>query len=659
MRHVSRLRKRLLASLCFFSSLVATSSVAQNLKLLKIDPPNWYAALPTPMLLIRGEGLGGAVFTLSDKSLHVERTAFSANGHWAQLWLNRSPAQPETVQLRASQGSQHAEAPYTFAARRSPGDGMAGFSPRDVMYLILTDRFADGDPRNDGPEARNTADSPEAAGERAKPKGWHGGDLRGIADHLDYLQSFGVTAVWPTPVYQNHSAVAYHGYHSTDYYSVDEHYGSLADLQALARALHAHGMKLVLDTVPNHVGPYHPWVTDEPAPDWFHGTAEHHLPPAYDFNALIDPHSPERDRLNTLHGWFPDVPPLPDMNTDSPTVSQYLRQNVIWWIEQTGADGLRYDTFPYVNREFWHELNFTLRSLYPHLTEVGEVSNGDPEVISAFAAGVSRGDALTSVDTGLYTPFDFPVYHATRDVFANGQPLSHLRDVLRQDYLYPHPERLVPFLGNHDESRFAGSVHDLATQKIAYAFLMTTRGTPQLYSGDEIAMDGGNDPDNRRDFPGGFPSSLPSSSGSFGSFGSAGFTAFSAAGRTGANGELFNWIAQLARLRRGHPALACGAEQVLFADKDTLVYTRYGTAGCEPGRSRGPEPKPSTADSPARPVLIALHRGDAAPIHVDLHATAAAGCTVESLSPGSPAATIDGDTLNLRLATETAIVFCR
>ena len=659
MRYVSRLRKHFSACLCFFSLLaflVASGSVAQefkDLKILKIDPPNWYATLPTPMLLIRGEGLGGAAFTLSDNSLKVERTAFSANGHWAQVWLNRTPARPETVQLRVSQGSQHAEAPYTFAARRSAGDGMAGFSPRDVMYLILTDRFADGDPANDGPEARNSADSPEAAAERAKPKGWHGGDLRGIADHLDYLQSFGVTAVWPTPVYQNHSAVAYHGYHSTDYYSVDEHYGSLADLQALGQALHARRMKLVLDTVPNHVGPYHPWVTDEPAPDWFHGTAEQHLPPAYDFNALIDPHSPERDRLNTLHGWFPDVPPLPDMNTDSPAVAQYLRQNVIWWIEQTGADGLRYDTFPYVNREFWHELNSSLRSLYPHLTEVGEVSNSDPEVTSAFAAGVSRGDALTSVDTGLYTPFDFPIYHATRDVFANGQPLSHLRDVLRQDYLYPHPERLVPFLGNHDESRFASSVHDLATQKIAYAFLMTTRGTPQLYSGDEIAMAGGNDPDNRRDFPGGFRGNF--TGGSVGAIPSA----FSAAGRTGENGQLFDWIAQLAALRRGHPALACGAEQVLFADKDTLVYARYGTTGCEPPSSGDLQGAPSTMDSQARPILVALHRGDAVPIHVDLHATAAAGCAVESVAPGSPAATVNGDLLDVRLATETAVIFCR
>ena len=188
---------------------------------------------------------------------------------------------------------------------------MAGFSARDVLYLIMTDRFADGDLRNDGPEADSAAGSPAAAAERAKPRGWHGGDLQGVLQHLDYLQQLGVTGVWITPVYTNAEPQAYHGYHATDYYGVDPHLGSMADLQQLAKALHARGMKLVLDTVPNHVGPGHPWVTDEPAPTWFHGTAGDHLKAESNFAALIDPHAPERDKRSTLHGWFANA--LPDM----------------------------------------------------------------------------------------------------------------------------------------------------------------------------------------------------------------------------------------------------------------------------------------------------------------------------------------------------------
>ena len=157
-------------------------------------------------------------------------------------------------------------------------------------------------------------------------------------------------------------------------------------------------------------------------------------------------------------------------------VAQYLRQNAIWWIEQTGADGLRIDTFPYVNRQFWHDFHTELLALFPHLTDVGEVSSGDAEITSAFAGGVTRA----GVDTMLYTPFDFPLYHATRDVFANGAPMARLAEVLGQDDLYPHPERLVPFLGNHDESRFASSVKDPEQQQLAFAFLLTTRGTPMF-----------------------------------------------------------------------------------------------------------------------------------------------------------------------------------
>lgn len=627
------MRPSILASLVLsMLSLTAQGQGPGAPTIFKINPPNWYATLPKPMLLVRGEELSGATFTLSDKELAIERTQISANGHWAQLWLSTSPVKPETVTLRATRGAAQAEAPYTFAVRRAPAEGMTGFSPRDVMYLILTDRFADGDRTNDGPNANSSADSPEAAAERAKPMGWHGGDLQGIAKHLDYLQSFGVTAVWPTPVYKNHSPVAYHGYHATDYYALDEHYGTLADLQSLGKALHARGMKLVIDMVPNHVGPLHPWVQDEPSPDWFHGTGAQHVQAEYNFKALIDPHAPDRDRFATLHGWF--VNELPDMNTDSPAVAKYLQQNVIWWIEQTGADGLRYDTFPYVNREFWHELNFTLRFLYPHLTEVGEVSSEDPMIISAFADGATGA----GVDTGLYTPFDFPLYHATRDVFANGQPMSHLGDILRADELYAHPERLVPFLGNHDESRFAGAVTDPALQKVAYAFLMTTRGTPQLYSGDEIAMPGGNDPDNRRDFPGGFAGSAPSIT-------TDGFTA---AGRTGNSGALFDWIAQLSKLRVSYPALACGAEQVLLANQDTLVYARYGNAGCS-------EP---IAGRLNQSVLVALHRGSRADIHVDLRNTSASGCVAQGLGPAQ-GGSVANDALDINMGTEVALFACR
>ena len=625
-----------LLTLCTPPATAQSPATREALTVTKIDPPNWYSTLPEPLLLLRGTGFTRAEFTLSDPALRITQTKVSDNGHWAQLTLGASPLRPETVQLRIRSGSRTLNVPYRFAEPRRAGQGAAGFSPRDVLYLILTDRFADGDLANDGPHAQSQATSPEALAERARPRGWHGGDIAGVLRHLDYLQQLGITAVWLTPVYVNDEPQAYHGYHATDYYGVDPHLGTLAELQQLAQTLHSRGMKLVLDTVPNHVGPGHPWVADEPTPQWFHGTAAHHLPAQTNFRALIDPHAPERDRIGTLQGWFADA--LPDMNTDDPAVAQYGRQNAVWWIEQTGADALRIDTFAFVNRSFWNAFNGELKDLFPHLTEVGEVFDPHPEITSAFADGVTRA----GTDTRLYTPFDFPTYFAARDVFGAGKPMSELAEVLAADALYPHPERLVPFLGNHDTSRFAEVVADPALRQLAFDFLMTTRGTPQIYSGDEIGMTGGGDPNNRRDFPGGFPAAASSPA----SPEAQGENAFAPAGRTSAQQAAYSGIQQLAALRRAHPTLACGAEQVLASGPDLLVYARYGSSGCG---------EPATGSLPEH-LLVVLQRGIATPIHLDLGNTALAG-----LAPGTPLAgaasiTRQGDQFTLSPSTSFLVV---
>jgi glycosidase len=606
----------------------------RRISIQKIDPPNWWVPMPAPMLLVRGNGLSGAKFSLSDPKLRISKTVISDNGHWAQLWLAKTAARPETVTIRASRGGESAEAKYSFGVRKPASAGFAGFSPADVMYLIMTDRFADGDLKNDGPHAEDAATSAAAVAERAKPRGWHGGDYRGIEQHLDYLQQLGVTVVWVTPPYENLGAESYHGYHATDLYRVDPHWGSMVDLQALAAALHKRGMKLVLDDVPNHVGPLHPWVRDEPTPNWFHGTAEQHIAGETNFEALIDPHAPERDRVGTLDGWFVDS--LPDMNTDDAAVAQYLRQNAVWWVEKTGADGLRIDTFPYVEREFWHEYMADLKMLFPRLTEVGEVSNGDPVVNSSFADGVTRA----GVDTSLYTPFDYPMFFAAQDVFAKGAPMSKLATVLGQDNLYPHPDRLVPFLGNHDRQRIAEEVPDDSLRRVASAFLLTTRGMPQLYAGDEIAMKGGDDPDNRRDFPGGFPGNAQD--------------AFAQAGRTAEQQAEFAWIAGLTRLRREHAALQCGGEQVLAANADWLVTLRdaehQGAERCEV----------KSVPKPHERVIVALHRGSrAAPLDVVTKQTWADGCMVSRPLLGDGRVTTSAQGIHLSLnGNDVLIAMC-
>jgi glycosidase len=557
---------------------------AQAPRIDKVDPPNWWINMPAPMLLVEGEHLNNARFTAG--TLPIERTVISTNGHWAELWLSKDAATAGPITLKAETPQGSAQTPFRFEARRATGEGFAGFSSRDVMYLIMTDRFADGDHSNDGPNAKDSADSAAATAERANPRGWHGGDLRGIIDHLDYLQTLGITTIWITPVYQNHSPEAYHGYHATDMYAVDEHFGSLDDLKALSKALHARSMKLVLDTVPNHVGPRHPWIDDEPEPTWFHGTKANHTVANMDFQPLTNPYAPSRDKHDITEGWFVDA--LPDNNQENPAVAKYLVQNAIWWTEEAGLDGLRIDTFSYVGREFWNQFHSQLHALYPSLTTVGEVSNPDPQIVSSFAGGVTRN----GVDTGLWSPLDFPLHYAIRNAFTGSASMQELAAVLRQDALYPHPERLAPFIDNHDLTRFASEPGGtLKANKLAMAFLLTVRGMPHLYSGDEIYAEGYQDPDNRRDFPGGFVGIKNN--------------AFQASTRTPIQAEMLDWTSSLLALREKMPALLTGSMQILYTSYDSIVYTR--TDG-------------------AQHILIAIHRGNEdATLHINTAQTDLAG----------------------------------
>jgi glycosidase len=575
------------------------------------------------MLLVHGEGLSHARFTLSGKGVTLDHTQASENGHWVFLWLKTKSAAPQTLWITASNDRGQSRRSFALNQRSHQADGHSGFSSADVLYLIMTDRFADGKPADDP-----TGDN------RAAARGWHGGDLAGIEQHLDYLKQLGVTAVWTTPVASNGAMpVAYHGYAATDLYAVDPHFGTLADYQHLSDALHARGMKLVVDLVPNHIGIKHPWVLDPPAPDWFHGTLEHHSAVKNDFYALVNPHAPPQAWRDVTDGWFTDE--MPDLNQENPLVARYLIQNALWWVETANLDGIRLDTFPYVDRAFWHDFHATLHSVYPHLTTVGEIFDRDPEVTSYFAGGVAH----QGIDTGLDTPFDFPVFFALRDVLAHDKPMTELANVLRQDALYPHPERLVPFIGNHDTSRFfteaGGSV---PRQKLALGLLATLRGMPQLYSGDEIGMEGGNDPDNRRDFPGGFPGDTRS--------------AFTGAGRTATEQQIFAWTSGMLALRASHPALETGLEQDLFADDDVFAFIRTSGAGsCSYSRS---------ADPSTERLLIIVNKAEQSELlKLPVEGTALAGCTkFQAMAPATGSAPVAaGGKLNIEEPAESITVY--
>jgi neopullulanase len=556
----------------FFSGSALAQEIAnpEAPLIAKVEPPNWWVNLtPDVMLLLTGKNLQVTHANCNLPDVIVSRTQSMADGHYLLVWLRLSPnLKSGTAICRVTTPKGQATFELPLAARKQILARNQGLSLDDVLYLIMPDRFANGDPTNDEP-----AEFP-GSHDRSKPRAWHGGDLRGVQDHLTYLKDLGITTVWLTPIVKNGATQDYHGYGAVDLYAVDPHLGTLQDYQDLVAAAHKLHMKILFDVVPNHVGPLHPWVANPPTPDWFHGTANDHLstfsplkPDFYGqsdkrdvtndlFESLEDPHTPPQMRANLTTGWFFGL--LPDLNTENAVVVEYLTQNSIWWAESSGLDGFRIDTFPYVPRKFWAEWHSGLRKYYPRLSTIGEVFHPDPTVTSFFVGGRKGWDGI---DTQLTTVFDFPTFFTLRDVLLKQAPVGKIANILRQDSLYPHPDFLVPFFANHDVPRFASMPgSSIAKVKLAFGLTLTLRGIPELYYGDEIAMPGGNDPDNRHDFPGGWHDDEKN--------------AFTAEGRTPEQQDVFAYVQKLLRLRREHAALRGGQLWHLSSDDTSYVFLR-------------------------------------------------------------------------------------
>lgn len=509
----------------------------------KVEPPDWPVEPGgiTLRMLVTGSDLAGAAVRCR---FRTGAPAVSASGTHLFFDLTiPANARPGSYPLTIATAQGTVEAPFTIVAALPPSGRFQGFSTDDVMYLIMPDRFADGDPSNDDPAiSRGHFD-------RSNPRAYHGGDFEGIIRHLPYLKSLGVTVLWLTPIYDNsNSAADYHGYGAVDYYGVEEHFGTLDKFRELVDRAHAEGIKIVQDQVANHVGPAHPWVKDPPTATWFHGTAQRHTTNTFQIWTLPEGHSTAQTRETTLDGWFAGI--LPDLNQDDQETRRYLIQNTLWWIGRTGIDGIRQDTLPYAPRTFWRDWSAAIKRRYPKFHVVGEVFESDPSLEAYFQGG----RAMDGVDTGIDTLFDFPLYAVIRKVFTGGARAIELPKLLAHDYLYHDPDRLITFMGNHDIARYMNapnaSVESLAR---ATAFLMTVRGLPLLYYGDEIGMRGGNDPDNRRDFPA---------------------ECFEAGGRSAEQNAIFDSVQRLARLRAKLEPLRRGKLVDLVAESDQYVFAR-------------------------------------------------------------------------------------
>jgi neopullulanase len=608
-KHIDRASARLpLAAL--LPVILCAAAAAQPPRVAKVEPPNWWAdhSINPVRLLLRGSNLGGARVeavglappsaAAANSEVGIRPGLLRANERGTYLFLDlhvEPNARPGRRRIRLRTQGGAVDFNFDVAEPLARAGRFQGFTTDDVIYFIMPDRFADGDASNNDP-----AKSPGLY-DRTKGRYYHGGDFQGVIDRLPYLKDLGVTALWINPVYDNtdrldeletypetpggpkRPTTAYHGYGAIDFYAVEEHYGDIGKLRELVDRAHSMGLKVIQDQIANHTSPYHPWATDRPTPTWFYGTVENHLSNNWQKWTAMDPYATDETRRRNLEGWFIDI--LPDLNQDDEEVRRYLIQNTLWWLGTVGFDAVRMDTLPHVPRHFWRDWTAAIKKEYPNVNVLGELFDGDPALLAYFQRGRAGHDRI---DPGIDTLYDFALFYAVRDSFAKGQSVRKLAQVLAKDWLYPDARVLVPFLGVHDMERF---MHEpgatVGGLKLAQTFIMTTRGTPLLYYGDELAMPGAADPDNRRDFPGGFPGDTRN--------------AFTREGRTAAENEVFDHLRRLARLRAELAPLRRGSVLHLHDGEQQTAFAR-AHEGAAVLVAFNNDTKPATFEINVRPV---------------------------------------------------------
>ncbi len=531
------------------------AGAAQQLRIARIEPPNWWTGMRMDQiqLMVYGENLQNLTAQFHSPQVTVLRTLRTSNPSYAFVDIEISPeALDGAYLLTFTAHGDTVSVNYPILPRQPRAGREQGLKSSDVVYLIVPDRFADGDTANDTVPGMLEPARPDSV------NGRHGGDLQGIIDHLDYLSGLGVTALWLTPVVENNDpASTYHGYAATDLYRVDPRFGTNALYQEFVTEAHRRGLKVIMDHVSNNIGIGHPWMRNLPTPGWINGTPGRHFRTSRYKLELMDPYVDSTVRESTMHGWFADN--MPDLNQGNPLVSRYLIQNTLWWIESTGIDGIREDAYPCAEPHYLSEWTSAILREYPAFTIVGEVWMNDP----AFLAPFQRGSCLAgTVGAHLPSVTDFGLYEAFIGVFGNRGSIRLIQDCLAKDFLYTNPGDLLTFVDNHDLRRIKSVVQgDVRRCRLALTMLLTLRGIPEILYGTELGINGGRELGAIRcDFPGGFPHD--------------GRDAFTEQGRTPAEQEFFSWTRRLLLLRKEHPALARGKLVDYPPANEVYVYFR-------------------------------------------------------------------------------------
>lgn len=500
----------LLAGACTNTSSFDPSSApdATDLQVTRVEPLSWWVGMKTPLqLLVQGENISryDRVSIEGAEGISVKSVEKAESPNY--LFINveiSADAEPGTCHIVFSDGETAFKSAYEFAARRDGSAERSSFTTADLIYLIMPDRFANGDASNDNtPATTETAD-------RGAFFGRHGGDIKGISDHLDYISELGATAIWNTPLLEdNEPDASYHGYACTDYYHIDSRFGTNEDYRDLVAKGHGMGIKMIMDIVTNHCGDKHWWMKDLPFRDWIHQWPEYtHSNCA--FSMQNDPYAAEIDKENMVNGWFDTS--MADMNLDNPYLLQYFKQWAVWWIEWADLDGLRVDTYPYNEKYPMSEWCKAVRNEYPSINIVGEVWTNNVPQLAYWQADNPNRDGFNS---NLPSIMDFPLQTALCEgVSYNGkvswdEGMVKIYDAVANDLYYQDMSHMMIFTANHDTDRIADVLGaDPRRQEIALALISTLRGIPQIFAGDEQMFTSSDRSQGhgglRVDFPGGW-----------------------------------------------------------------------------------------------------------------------------------------------------------
>ncbi len=545
-----------------FTILLLPSILLLQAQQLKVEPAFWWSGMQEPelQLMIHGEGIASYTPSVTSNDVTIKESVRLSSPNYQIIYLNLTQSKAQQFDIVFTNGEKQLSYQYELKERNPKRKNIDTFNSSDVLYLIMPDRFANGNPEND----QIPMHMPYKV-VRTVSDARHGGDLKGISNRLDYLSDLGITAIWLNPVLENDmKGGSYHGYATTNYYKVDPRFGTNEEYAQLVENANKKGLKIVMDMIFNHCGSDHPWMSDVPSKDWFNNL-DAYVQTSHMKEVYFDNYASDYDTKRFTDGWF--VPTMPDLNQRNRHVAKYLIQNSIWWIEYTGINGIRQDTYPYADYDIMIDWCKAVEKEYPGYNIMGEAWLNNP-VGTAFWQKDSELNKIGN--TQLKTVMDFKLMNLTHSAFSeetgewNGG-LHAIYDLLTYDFIYPDIYHVLRFLDNHDTDRFLPELPaDLSVYKQAITFLLTIPGIPQLYYGTELLMHGTKSKGDgyiRLDVPGGWPDDTVNQ--------------FSRDGRSDLQNEAFDFLQKLLNWRKGNRVISEGGMKHYVLQNGVYLYERY------------------------------------------------------------------------------------